>query len=317
MNKKHLKKGLLLTIGIVGISAIIPISIVSCSNSDNSSDQLNTLKKQFNNWDTLFQKEYDNNFQKVVTTDINTNIDNASKSWNNFVSAYEKEFHTSSINIDWDNFNLYVNSFSLTKNSLTCNNNQTFDLNLTWIFNLSISQNNNKPKNNFNLVINDDLIDATLAPTLIVAWPDVLNSNISAFGGFYINSVNNSKLKVSTSNLNIPENDLKKLDTLEGLLNNLSGSLVNNLTLKNPSSINWVSPSFITPILSYSQLENQLSSFGLISNSDSNKLDLLQEIFTPGIYGTDYSINANGYQYQSVSSNNQTTFENVVDKLKN
>ncbi|MBR4486548.1 hypothetical protein IKS57_04280 [bacterium] len=49
MNKKILRKSLLLAGTIIGISAIIPISIVSCSNSSSNSDELNTLKKQFSN----------------------------------------------------------------------------------------------------------------------------------------------------------------------------------------------------------------------------------------------------------------------------
>ena len=145
-----------------------------------------------------------------------------------------------------------------------------------------------------------------------------LNNNIEAYGGFYINSIQKTSLNVKTSQLNISGYDLKTADLLEGILNNLPSNFNDNLTLKNPSSIEWVAPSFITPILNYSKLGNDLSSLNnIISQKDINNLKTLGEIFTPGIYGTDYYINPKGYQYSSVPSNNQTTFSNVVNKLEN
>lgn len=318
LNKKRLTKSILLTCAVAAVSIVVPCSIISCSNNDTNNDSLNTLQKQFNNWDAVFNKQYDTNFNKLVKTDINTNIDNASKSWNNFTNAYEQYFKTKKIKVDWNNYDFYINTFSIKENSLTFNTNQTFNLNLTWTLNLSISEANVQPNNSFDLIINENFSDATLKPTLIVSWPDILNNNIEAYGGFYINSIQKTSLNVKTSQLNISGNDLNTADQLQYLLNNLPSNFNDNLTLKNPSSTQWVAPSFITPILNYSKLGNDLSSLNnIISQKDINNLKTLGEIFTPGIYGTDYYINPKGYQYSSVPSNNQTTFSNVVNKLEN
>ncbi|MBO7043015.1 hypothetical protein J6W34_00330 [bacterium] len=64
-----------------------------------------------------------------------------------------------------------------------------------------------------------------------------LNNNIEAYGGFYINSIQKTSLNVKTSQLNISGYDLKTADLLEGILNNLPSNFNDNLTLKNPSSI--------------------------------------------------------------------------------
>ena len=316
LNKKRLTKSILLTCAVAAVSIVVPCSIISCSNNDANNDSLNTLQKQFNNWDAVFKKQYDTNFNKLVKTDINTNIDNASKSWNDFTNAYEQQFKTKKIKIDWNNYDLYINNFSIKKNSLTFNTNQTFNLNLTWTLNLSISEANIQPNNSFYLIINENFVNATLKPTLIVSWPDILNTNIEAYGGFYINSIQKATLNVKTSQLNISSYDLTTAKSLQDLLNNLPSNFNDNLTLNNPSSTQWVAPSFITPILNYSKLNNELNSLSIISQKDINNLKILGEIFTPGIYGTDYYINAKGYQYSSVPSNNQTTFTNVVNKLE-
>lgn len=314
LNKKRLTKSILLICAVATVSIVVPCSVISCSNNNN--DSLNTLQKQFNNWDDIFKKQYDTNFKKLVSIDINTNIDNASKSWNNFTNAYEQYFKTKKIKVNWNNYDFYINTFSIKENSLTFNTNQTFNLNLTWALNLSIAEANIQPNNSFNLIINENFDDATLQPTLIVSWPDILNTNIEAYGGFYINSIQKATLNVKTSQLNISGYDLKTADLLQQLLNNLPSNFNDNLTLKNPSSIQWVAPSFITPILNYSKLSNELNSLSIISQKDINNLKILTEIFTPGIYGTDYYINTKGYQYSSVKSNNQTTFSNVVNKLE-
>ena len=317
LNKKKLTKSILLTCAVATVSIVVPCSVISCSNNDANNQSLDTLQKEFNNWDNVFKKQYDTNFNKLVSIDINTNIDNASKSWNNFTNAYEEYFKTKKIKVNWNNYDFYINTFSIKENSLTFNTNQTFNLNLTWTLNLSVAEGNIQPNNSFNLIINENFNDATLKPTLIVSWPDILNTNIEAYGGFYINSIQKTTLNIKTSQLNISGYDLKTADLLQQLLNNLPSNFNDNLTLKNPSSIEWVAPSFITPILNYSKLSNELNSLSIISQKDINNLKTLGEIFTPGIYGTDYYINAKGYQYSSVPSNNQTTFSNVVNKLEN
>ena len=317
LNKKRLTKSILLTCAVATVSIVVPCSVISCSNNDPNNESLDTLQKQFNNWDDVFKKQYDTNFNKLVSIDINTNIDNASKSWNNFTNAYEQYFKTKKIKVNWNNYDFYINTFSIKKNSLTFNTNQTFNLNLTWTLNLSIAEANIQPNNSFNLIINENFNDATLQPTLIVGRPDILNTNIEAYGGFYINSIQKTTLNIKTSQLNISGYDLKTAHLLQQLLNNLPSNFNDNLTLKNPSSIEWVAPSFITPILNYSKLSNELNSLSIISQKDINNLKILGEIFTPGIYGTDYYINAKGYQYSSIPSNNQTTFSNVVNKLEN
>ncbi|MBQ5543739.1 MAG: hypothetical protein IIT97_02250 [Mycoplasmataceae bacterium] len=317
LNKKRLTKSILLTCAVAAVSIVVPCSIISCSNNGANNDSLNTLQKQFNNWDMIFNKKYNSNFNELVSKDINTNIDNASKSWNDFTNAYEQQFKTKKIKIDWNNYDLYINNFSIKKNSLTFNTNQTFNLNLTWTLNLSISEANIQPNNSFYLIINENFVNATLKPTLIVSWPDILNTNIEAYGGFYINSIQKATLNVKTSQLNISNYDLTTAKPLQDLLNNLPSNFNDNLTLNNPSSTQWVAPSFITPILNYSKLNNELNSLSIISQKDINNLKILGEIFTPGIYGIDYYINAKGYQYSSVPSNNQTTFSNVVNKLEN
>ncbi|MBQ5500933.1 MAG: hypothetical protein IIT81_01825, partial [Mycoplasmataceae bacterium] len=240
LNKKRLTKSILLTCAVAAVSIVVPCSIISCSNNDANNDSLNTLQKQFSNWDAVFEKQYDTNFNKLVKTDINTNIDNASKSWNDFTNAYEQYFKTKKIKVDWNNYDFYINTFSIKENSLTFNTNQTFNLNLTWTLNLSISEANIQPNNSFDLIINENFSDATLQPTLIVSWPDILNNNIEAYGGFYINSIQKTSLNVKTSQLNISGYDLKTADELQELLNNLSSNFNDNLTLNNPSSTQWV-----------------------------------------------------------------------------
>lgn len=252
---KKIKK-IALIIGTFFVSALSLFGLVSCSANDTNKKQ-NLLDNSMKTWNGVFNQQISSNYKMFVTTNITNNVNSYMNAWNNFVSYYETFTKDKTLIIPFRNFTLYIYSYnlSLAKNyPITfSSNNDTFNCEFIWnlTFGIKLSSYPNSIYE-YNLIITDKLINATMAATILCSWNQLINSKIQLYGGWYINASQKSIISDHLTDLTSDSNEKiqDEIGTILSLLNLNS----NNLKVSNPSNENWISVSMFTPLSNNSNL---------------------------------------------------------------
>lgn len=246
---KKIKK-IILIAGTFFISGLSFFSLVSCSTNNSSKENL--LDNSVQTWNTVFNQQISSNYKKFITTNITTSVNDYMNQWNNFVSYYSSFTKDETLIIPFQNFTLYIYSYdlSLAKNypiTFSSEDNHTFNCEFIWNLTFGIkvpSYQNTIYK--YNLVITDELMNATMSATVLTSWTQLINSKIKLYGGWYISAVQNSIIGDHLTDLT-PNSNKKIQDEIGSIFSllNLNGK---NLKFSNPSSANWISVSMFTPL---------------------------------------------------------------------
>ncbi len=284
---------------------IIPFSVISCS----SKNSTNTYQNSINEWKNKFNQAYDNNFSSLVRTDLDYSIKNYELMWTNFINEYYHFYKKHFVKIPLNNANFYIYNYQISANNLEILKNQKnencFNWDLKW--NLSIGyQEKNQSISKLNLIITDHLVNATLKPTIVLSWNNLLKQKTTAYGGYYINYAKNSIIKISFPNNELINSKYNKISKLINTINDLSSLIDENTKYQNPSSKNWIAIVQMFPLV-----KNMINYANLLFNNYKNyknnktyqQFKFLESIINFNIIGIDYYDN-----------NNQTTnFKNFLN----
>lgn len=295
--------------GLITISSASLLTLVSCSSND---DKKALLDNAIVSWEQTFDSQITtSNFQNFVTTNITSNVDEFMTKWKNFVTYYDQTFKTSTLTIPFSKFTVYVYSYNLSLLNPITFNNDTFNLSLEWNTTFGVTFNDNESQlYKYHLVLKDAIDGASMMPTVLCSWKQLTDSKIQLYGGWYVNYAKQSNLSYSLTTLSGPA--ISKITELIYTALQLLNENNTDISIQNPSNLDWVSPAMILPL---SNGNNQLKDYLINELHQLYNFPNIFKYYNLSISGFDYFLNQD-YLLSVVNNPDRVYFDEFVQWLK-